>query len=79
MIKKLSKITRSKKKKHSKIHMLAGSKSNSIETLMSQALIDLQISHEEFKMIVYEKQRYEQMKESTYVKWLTLVLKIMKI
>ena len=36
---------------------------NSIETLMSQALIDLDISHEEFKTIVSEKEKYEQMKE----------------
>ena len=44
--------------------MLAKSKLNSIETLMSQALIDLEISHEEFKTIVNEKEKYEQMKES---------------
>ena len=31
---------------------------------MSQALIDLEISHEEFKRIVNEKQKYDQMKES---------------
>ena len=44
VIKKLLKITRKKKKKHNKIIMLAKSKLNSIETLMSQALIDLDIS-----------------------------------
>ena len=44
--------------------MLAKDKLNSIETLMSQALIDLDISHEEFKTIVNEKEKYEQMKES---------------
>ena len=37
--------------------MLAKSKLNSIETLMSQALIDLHISHEEFKTIVNEKKK----------------------
>ena len=31
---------------------------------MSQALIDLVISHKEFKTIVNEKEKYEQMKES---------------
>ena len=51
-------------KKHNKIVMLAKSKLNSIESLMSQALIDLDISHEEFKTIVNEKEKYEQMKES---------------
>ena len=53
-----------KKKEHNKIVMLAKSKLNSIETLMSQALIALDISHEEFKTTVNEKEKYEQMKES---------------
>ena len=44
--------------------MLAKSKLNSIETLMSQALLDLDISHEEFKTIANRKEKYEQMKES---------------
>ena len=44
--------------------MLAKSKLNSIETLMSQALIDLDISHTEFKTIVNEKEKYDQIKES---------------
>ena len=64
VIKKLLKETRKKKKKHSKIDMLAKSKLNSIETLISQALIDLDISHEEFKTILGEKEKYDQMKES---------------
>ena len=55
IIKKLLKETRKKKKKHSKIIMLAKSKLNSIEILMSRALIDLDMSHEEFKTIVNEK------------------------
>ena len=44
--------------------MLAESKLNSIETLMSQTLTDLDISHEEFKTIVNGKEKYEQMKEN---------------
>ena len=64
MMKKLLIETRKKKKKHSKIIMLARSKLNSIESLMSQALIDLDISHEEFKTIEKEKEKYDQMKES---------------
>ena len=44
--------------------MLAQSKFNSIETLISQALIDLEISHEEFKTIDKEKEKYEKMKEN---------------
>ena len=62
IIKKLLDITRKKKKKHDQILMLAESKFNSIETLMSQALGDLDISHEEFIMILKEKDRYERMK-----------------
>ena len=43
--------------------MLAKSKLNSIETI-SQALIDLDISHEEFIRILKEKDKYERMKEN---------------
>ena len=63
-IKKLLSITRNKKKKHDKILMLAKSKLNSIETLISQALIDMEISHEEFITILKEKDKYEKMKEN---------------
>ena len=42
--------------------MLAKSKLNSIETVISQVLTDLDISHEEFKTIVNEKEKYEQRK-----------------
>ena len=44
--------------------MLAKTKLKSIETLLPQALIDLEISHEEFKTIVNKKEKYEQMKYS---------------
>ena len=43
--------------------MLGKSKLNSIETLISQGLIDLEISHGEFKTIVKEKEKYEKIKE----------------
>ena len=65
IVKKL--ITRNKTKKHNKIVMLAKSKLNSIETLILQALIDLEISHEEFKTIVNEEERYGKMKEKMKV------------
>ena len=42
--------------------MLAKSKFNSIETLISQSLIGLDISHEEFITILNEKDKYERMK-----------------
>ena len=44
--------------------MLAKSKLNSIETLISQALIDMEISHEEFITILKEKDKYEKMKDN---------------
>ena len=44
--------------------MLAKSKLNSIETLVSQALIDMEISHEEFITILKEKDKYEKMKDN---------------
>ena len=50
IIKKSLSITRKKKTKHDKILMLAKSKLDSIETLVSQALIDMEISHEEFNV-----------------------------
>ena len=46
--------------------MLAKSKLNSIETLISRALIDLEIIHELFKAIVNEKEKYEKMKDSIF-------------
>ena len=64
IIKKLLSITRNKKKKHDKNLMLAGSKLNNIETLISQALINLEISHEEFVTSCREKDKYGKMKEN---------------
>ena len=43
--------------------MLAESKLNNIENLVSQALIDMEISHEQFIAILKEKDKYEKMKE----------------
>ena len=64
IVKKLLNIKRKKKKKHDKILMLAEGKLNSIDTLISQALIDTDISHEEFITISKEKDRYEMMKDN---------------
>ena len=44
--------------------MLAKSKLNSIDTLMSKALIDMDISHEEFITILKEKDTYEMMNDN---------------
>ena len=69
IVRKLLNITRNKKKKHDQILMLAKSKvdsikNNSTKTIVSQALIDMEISHDEFNVIIREKGKYERMKEN---------------
>ena len=44
--------------------MLATSKLDSIETLVSPALVGVEISHEEFNAIIRERKKYERMKEN---------------
>ena len=44
--------------------MLANSKLYSIETLLSQALTDMETNHEEFIAILKEKNKYEKMKKN---------------
>ena len=62
IIKKLLSITKNKKKYH-KILMLAKDKLNSIETLVSQALIDMKLSHEDFIKTLKEKDKFDKLKE----------------
>ena len=50
-IKKYNSINKKNKKKHNEIILLAKSQLNSIEVLISKALIDSNISHEEFVLI----------------------------
>ena len=64
VVKKILNITRKNKKKHNKIITLAKNELNIIETLISQALTDFDISHEEFSKIIYEKNNYEQIKHN---------------
>ena len=52
--KNILKTTRNKKKKHNKIVMLARSKLNSIESKISEALMNNQISHEDSLRIINE-------------------------
>ena len=63
-IKKFLKTIRNKKKKHNKVVMLARSKLNSIESKISKALIDNEISHEDFETIINEEKKYRELKES---------------
>ena len=50
--KSLLKLTKKRKKKHNKIIVLAKNKLNMIDTLLSSALNDSEISHEEFNNII---------------------------
>ena len=62
--KSLLKVTKKRKKKHNKIISLAKSKLNMIDTLLSSALNDSKIDHEEFANVFTEKNTYENMKEN---------------
>ena len=64
IVKKFFKTTRNKKKKHNKIVMLARSKLNSIESKISEALINNEISHEDFMTILNEEKKYQELKEN---------------
>ena len=57
-------MTKKRKKKHNKIIALAKSKLNTSETLLSSALNDSKISHEEFTNIITETNIYENIKEN---------------
>ena len=67
-IKKYKSIIKKKKKKHDKIVLLAKSKLNSIEVLISKALIDSNISHDEFVLINNVLKEYDEMKEHSLLK-----------
>ena len=62
-MKKYKSLIKKKKKKHDKIVLLAKTKLNSIEVLISKALIDSNISHGEFALINNVLKEYDDMKE----------------
>ena len=62
--KSLLRVTKKRKKKRNKIIALAKSKLNMIDTLLSSALNDSKISHEEFTNIITENNIYENIKEN---------------
>ena len=62
--KSLLNVTKKRKKKHNKIIVLAKNKSNMIDTLLSSALNDSEISHEEFTNIINEVNIYENIEEN---------------
>ena len=63
-VKMFLKIIRNKKKKHNKIVTLARSKLNSTENKISKALMDNEISHEDFEIIINEGKKYRRLKEN---------------
>ena len=63
IVKKFSKVTQNKKKKHNKIVMLARSKLNIIESKISETLINNEISHEDFMLIINKERNYRELKE----------------
>ena len=62
--KSLLKVTKKRKKKHNKTIAIAKTKLNTIDTLLSSALNDSKISHEDFTNIIAEKNIYENTKEN---------------
>ena len=62
--KSLLKLFKKREKKHNKIIVLAKNKLNTIDTLLSSALNDSEISHEEFSNIITEANIYENIKEN---------------
>ena len=58
-VKEFLKTIRNKKKKHNKTVMLARSKLNSVESKISEALINNKISHEDFMLLLMNKRNIE--------------------
>ena len=68
LVKQLLKTTRNKKQKHNKIVMLARSKLYSIESKISEELMNNQVSHKDFMTIINEERNYRELKESIRMK-----------
>ena len=64
LAKNLLKTTRNKRKKHDKFVLLARSELNSIESKISQPLVNNQISHEDFMTIIHEERNDRKLKDS---------------
>ena len=63
IVKKLLRTTGNKKKIHNKTVMLARSKLNSIESKISEALKNNEISHEDFETIINQEKKYRELKK----------------
>ena len=77
MVRKYKSIIKKNKNKHDKIVLLAKSKLNSIEVLVSKSLIDLVVSHDEFVLISNVLKEYNELKEEIKVKDLISLSKIL--
>ena len=64
IVRKLLKTTRNQKKKHDKIVRLAKTKLNSIESKISDALLNSKVTHKDFMTIINELKKYRELKES---------------
>ena len=64
IVKKLLRTTRDKKKTHNKIIMMARSKLNSIESKISEALTNNEVSQEDFMIIINGEKNHQELKES---------------
>ena len=62
--KSLLKVIKKRKRKHNKIIALAKNKLSTIDTLLSSALNDSEISHKEFSNIITETNIYENIKHN---------------
>ena len=60
----IGKTTRNKRNKHNEIVMLARSKLNTIESEISEALINNEISHEDFMTSINEEKKCRELNES---------------
>ena len=68
VIHKTQKIFDSKAKKHDKIKTLAESKLDTISSIVSKAIKDSHISHQEYQLILKEIEHYRTMKEEIRTK-----------
>ena len=57
-----------KKNKHRKTYLLARSKLNTMQQMISKALLDSYVSHDEFTLVINEEQTYRWLKEIIRVK-----------
>ena len=74
-IKKYNSIIKKKKKKHDEIVLLANSLLNSLEVIISKALIKSVISHDQFVLINNVQEEYDKMKQEIKKKDLNSSLK----